>query len=136
MLPKAAYGLACDLFDGIAAAAELTAVKESRTSAGEVIARAFALAADTAIETRDYGVMTVAELERLVRRARATGRRRSLLRHLPRPNASADRLSPDQLGPLRPRHLRHHDGNDWHRRERAPSARFEFRRVPERKPFR
>jgi hypothetical protein len=36
----------------------------------------------------------------------------ALLRQLPRPNAGADRFSPDQLGPLRSRHLRHDDGND------------------------
>ena len=46
VLPKAAYRLACDLFDGIAAAAGLTAVKESRTGRGEVTARMFTLDAD------------------------------------------------------------------------------------------
>src|SRR6516165_3468417 len=34
-LPKAAYALACDLFDGIAAAAGLTAIKERRNAQGE-----------------------------------------------------------------------------------------------------
>src|SRR5215813_11998756 len=33
-LPKAAYALACDLFDGIAAAAGLTAIKEARGGRG------------------------------------------------------------------------------------------------------
>src|SRR5262245_29302845 len=36
----------------------------------------------------------------------------ALLGALSRPNAGAHGLSPHQLGPLRPRHLRHHDGND------------------------
>ena len=35
VLPKAAYALACDLFDGIAAAAGLACVKESRAGRGE-----------------------------------------------------------------------------------------------------
>ena len=65
--------MACDLFDEIAAAAGLTAVKESRTSRGELTARVFELDADTEVETHDHGMMTVAELERLMR---ARGRRR------------------------------------------------------------
>ena len=39
VLPKAAYALACDLFDGIAAAAGLTAVKECRASRGGLTPR-------------------------------------------------------------------------------------------------
>ena len=80
VLPKAAYALACDLFDEIAAAAGLTAVKESRTSRGEATPGCFELDADTEIETRDHGVMTVAELERLMRarQARAPWRRATL----------------------------------------------------------
>ena len=64
VLPKAAYAQACDLFDEIAAAAGLTAVKETR---GEAAAMCFELEADTVIETRDHGAMTVAELERFMR---------------------------------------------------------------------
>ena len=115
VLPKAAYGLACDLFDEIAAAAGLTAVKESRASRGLTL-RCFELDADTEIETRDYGAMTVAELERLMRARAAPGAWRrcdlALLGQLSRSDAGADRLASHQLGPLRPRHLRHDDGND------------------------
>ena len=116
VLPKAAYGLACDLFDEIAAAAGLTAVKESRRPSRGLTPRCFELDADTEIETHDHGVMTVAELERLMRSAAGAWRHAgvdiALLGQLPRPDAGADRLASHQLGPLRPRHLRHHDGND------------------------
>ena len=49
--------------------------------------------------------------------ARARGARQcagnaALLGHLPRSDPGADGQPPHQLGPLRPRHLRHHDGND------------------------
>ena len=71
VLPKAAYGLACDLFDGIAAAAGLTAVKETRGGRGDATPRCFELDADTEIETQDHGVMTVAELERFMRARQA-----------------------------------------------------------------
>jgi hypothetical protein len=67
VLPKAAYALACDLFDGIAATAGLTAVKEARRGRGEATPMCFELDADTEIESRDFGTMTVAELERLMR---------------------------------------------------------------------
>ena len=43
VLPKAAYTLACDLFDGIAAAAGLTAVKEARRGRGEATPMCFEL---------------------------------------------------------------------------------------------
>ena len=86
VLPKAAYGLACDLFDEIAAAAGLTAVKETSASRGAATPRCFELDADTEIETRDHGAMTVAELERLMRARRAHARRCdvALLGQLPR----------------------------------------------------
>jgi hypothetical protein len=70
VLPKAAYAAACDLFDTIAAAAGLNAGKETRNSRGETTPRVFELDADTKIETRDHGAITVAELERFVRAAR------------------------------------------------------------------
>ena len=128
MLPKAAYGLACDLFDGIAAAAGLTAVKESRTSRGEATARMFELDADTEIETRDHGVMTVAELERFMRERRPHGGAATL--------RCSGRFH-DRTRVRTDSHLinwgRHGLGiydtmteTTWHRRERAPSARFEF----------
>jgi hypothetical protein len=139
VLPKAAYALACDLFDGIAAAAGLACVKESRTSRGEVTARLFALEPDTEIETRDHGVMTVAELERLIRQRRPHGDAATLRcsgRFHDRTRARTDS------------HLinwgRHGLGiydtmteTTWHRRERAPSARFEFLgQLQARSPFR
>src|SRR5262249_44127147 len=68
VLPKAAYALACDLFDEIAQAAGLAAVKGS--SKGEAELRRFELDADTEIETRDHGTMMVAELERFMRKQR------------------------------------------------------------------
>ena len=66
--------LACNLFDEIAAAAGLTAVKESGGGRG-LSPRCFELDADTVIETRDHGAMTVAELERLMRAAAHATRR-------------------------------------------------------------
>jgi hypothetical protein len=125
VLPKAAFGLACDLFDGLAAAAGLTAV--ARSGQGEAL-QCFELDADTRIETRDWGTMTVAELERLLRARRA--------------NAPATmRCSGSFHDPTRVRtdsHLinwgRYGLGiydtmteTTWHRREWGPSARlFEF----------
>ena len=66
VLPKAAFALVCDLFDGIAAAAGLTAVKERRNSRGEATPRIYELDAGTEVETLDQGTMTVVELERLM----------------------------------------------------------------------
>jgi hypothetical protein len=130
VLPTAAYAQACDLFDGIAAAAGLTALKEYRRARDGAPARCFELDADTAIETRDYGAMAVAELEHLVRTRRAGA------------NAPATlRCSGTFHDPTRVRtdsHLinwgRHGLGiydtmteTTWHRRERGPFAQlFEF----------
>jgi len=124
VLPKAAFAQACDLFDAIAAAAGLTAVKGSNK--GEADLRRFELDADTEIETQDHGVMTVAELERHMR-----GRRNG---------AATIRCSGsfhDQTRVRTDSHLvnwgRHGlgiwdsmTGTTWHRRERAPSATFAF----------
>jgi hypothetical protein len=121
MLPKAAYALACDLFDEIAQAAGLAAISGSR---GEAELRRFELDADTEIETRDHGVLTVTELERLVRRRAHDDVRCSGTFHDP------TRVRTDS-------HLvnwgRHGLGiwdamtdTTWHRRERAPSATFAF----------
>jgi hypothetical protein len=135
MLPKAAYTLACDLFDEIAAAAGLTAVKGS--SKGEAGLRRFELDSDTKIETRDHGTITVAELERFMRKQRGNG-------------AATMRCSGSFHDPTRTRtdsHLinwgRHGLGiwdsmteTTWHRRERAPSELFTFlERLRERNPF-
>jgi hypothetical protein len=134
-LPKAAYGLACDLFDEIVAAAGLIAVKESGARAG-LTPRCFA---DTEIETQDHGVMTVAELERLMR-ARQRG-------DAP---ASTMRCSGSFHDRTRARTDSHLIGwgrfgisiydtmteTTWHRRERAPPALFEFLgQLRERNPF-
>jgi hypothetical protein len=136
VLPKTAYALACDLFDEIAAAAGLTAVKETKNDRGEATPRVFELDADTEIETHDFGVMTVAELERLMRARQG--------------DASIMRCSGSFHDRTRVRtdsHLinwgRHGLGiydtmteTTWHRRERAPSATFEFlTQLQERNPF-
>jgi hypothetical protein len=134
VLPQAAYELACDLFDRIARAAELTAVcGNGRGVAGM---RCFELDADTEIETQDHGVMTVAELERLARTRQA--------------GASALRCSGSFHDRTRVRTDSHLIGRGrygisiydtmtetiWHRRERAPSARFEFlSQLQARNPF-
>ena len=64
VLPKAAFELARNLFDEIAAAAGLAAV--NRSGQGEAKFRHFELDADTEVDTHDWGAMTVAELERLL----------------------------------------------------------------------
>jgi hypothetical protein len=124
VLPKAAFTEACNLFDFIAAAAELTAVKGSGGH-GEAELRRFELEADTEVETRDLGVMTVAELARCVRERR---------------NGATMRCSGTFHDPTRVRtdsHLinwgRHGLGiydtmteTTWHLRTRAPSVTFEF----------
>jgi hypothetical protein len=139
MLPKAAYELTCDLFDGIAAAAGLAAIEHVRNSRDEAT-RVFELDADTEIETQDHGAMMVAELERLVwARQRANAPRVPL------------RCSGSFHDPTRKRLDSHLIGwgryglgifdtmtaVTWHRRERAPSARFEFlAQLQERNPLR
>src|SRR5215831_2931661 len=139
VLPKAAYAAACDLFDAIAAAAGLTAIKETRNNRGEATPRVFELDANTEIETQDYGVMTVAELERLMWARRARANAPSTLR--------CSGSFHDRTRARTDSHLvnwgRHGIGiydtmteTTWHRRERAPSARFEFRgQMLARSPF-
>ena len=137
VLSKAAYGLACDLFDEIAAAAGLTIVQETSASRG-LSPRCFELDADSVIETRDHGAMTVAELECFVRARQAGGA------------ASAMRCSGSFHDRTRVRtdsHLinwgRYGLGiydtmteTTWHRREKAPTALFEFLgQLRERNPF-
>jgi hypothetical protein len=91
VLPQAAYELACDRFDAIAAAAGLTAVNRSGVGNGRGVAglRCFELDADTEIETQEHGRMTVAELECLIRTQRAQAKAPATLRcsgsfHTPR----------------------------------------------------
>ena len=128
VLPKAAFVQACNLFDEIAAAAGLTAIKEARNSRGETTPRVFELDADTEIETQDYGVMTVAELERFMR-ARGAHANTSTLR--------CSGSFHDQTRVRMDSHLinwgRYGLGiwdamtdTTWHRREKAPTALFEF----------
>jgi hypothetical protein len=140
VLPKAAYALACDLFDGIAAAAGLTAIKETGSSRGEATPRVFALDADTEIETRDHGAMTVAKLERFVRARRAPVEATTTLRcsgsfhDRTRVRTDSHLVGWGRYG------LSIYDTmtqTTWHRRERAPSARFEFLgQLQARNPFR
>ena len=139
VLPKAAYAAACDLLDTIAAAAGLTAIKESRNSRGEATPRVFELDADTEIETRDYGVLTVAELERFMRARRAGANALVTLR--------CSGTFHDRTRVRTDSHLiywgRYGLGiydtmteTTWHRRTRAPSARFEFlSQLQARNPF-
>ena len=128
VLPQAAFARLAICFDGIAQAAGLTAVSGARRGAHGASDRCFELDAETAVETADYGTMTIAELERFVRARRAHA------------NAGALRCSGSFHDPTRVRTDSHligwgryglgiHDcmtGITWHRRERAPSALFEF----------
>ena len=137
VLAKAAYAHACDRFDEIAAAAGLTAVRETR---GEAAAMCFELDTDTVIETRDHGAMTVAELERLLRRQHRGANTPVTLRcsgafHDPtRVRTDSHLINWGRYG------LGIYDTmteTTWHRRERAPSARFEFLgQLQARNPFR
>lgn len=121
VLPRAAYALACEQFDKIAAAAGLSAISGGGARTGM---RRFELAADTKIETQDYGVMTVAELERLVRSQAALRLRCSGSFHdRTRVRTDSHLVNWGRFG------IGIWDAmaeTTWHRRERAPSARFEF----------
>jgi hypothetical protein len=126
VLPKAAYAAACDLFDEIAAAAGLTAVKEARARS-ESAAMCFELDADMVVETREHGAMTVAELERLMRarqaREASTVRCSGSFHDRTRVRTDSHLINWGRYG------LGIYDTmteTTWHRRERAPSARFEF----------
>jgi hypothetical protein len=135
VLPKAAYGLACDLFDEIAATAGLTTVKESSAGPG-LSPRCFELDVGTVIETRDHGAMTVAELERLMwaRGAAQTLRCSGSFHDRTRKRTDSHLINWGRYG------LGIYDTmteTTWHRRERAPSARFEFLgQLQGRNPFR
>src|SRR5262245_56378577 len=129
VLPKAVYAAACDLFDGIAAAAGLTAIKETKNGRGEATPRVFELDADTEIETQDYGVMTVAELERFMRARRAGTNAPSTLRCSGRFHDRTRARTDSHLINWGRHGLGIYDTmteTTWHRRERAPSATFTF----------
>ena len=141
VLPKVAYTQACDLFDEIAAATGLTAVKAAARGGGGAGPKCFELDADTKIETQDHGVMTVAELERFMRARRAHADARTTLR--------CSGSFHDQTRVRTDSHLIHWSRRcglgiwdamtetTWHRRERAPSARLEFLgQLQARNPFR
>ena len=92
--------------------------------------RCFELDADTEIETHDHGAMTVAELERLMRARQARG-------DMPASTLRCSGSFHDRTRVRTDSHLinwgRYGLGiydtmteTTWHRRERAPSARFEF----------
>jgi hypothetical protein len=66
VLPKSAYAAACDLFDEIAATAGLASL--ASRNGGKAPLKCFELEADTEVDTREFGAMTVAEIERLLRR--------------------------------------------------------------------
>ena len=126
VLPKAAYAAACNLFDEIATAAGLTAVKEARARS-ESAAMCFELDADMVVETREYGAMTVVELERLMRarqaREASTVRCSGSFHDRTRVRTDSHLINWGRYG------LGIYDTmteTTWHRRERAPSARFEF----------
>jgi hypothetical protein len=139
-LPKAAYALACDLFDGIAAAAGLTAIKEARGGRGDAALKCFELDADTEIETHTLGAMTVAELERFMRARHAHASAPTTLRCSGSFHDRTRRRTDSHLINWGRHGLGIYDTmteTTWHRRERAPSARFEFLgHLQARNPFR
>jgi hypothetical protein len=123
VLPKAAYGLACDLFDEIAKAAGLATI--TTQDQREAASRCFELEADTLIETRDHGAMTVAELERLAgaRDARTALRCSGSFHDRTRVRTDSHLINWGRYG------ISIYDTmteTTWHRREKAPTARFKF----------
>jgi hypothetical protein len=127
VLSQAAYAEVCNLFDQIAAAAGLAVVKRARHGRDEMMC--FELDADTEVETRDFGPMTVAELERFLRargaRANAPGTLRcsGSFHDSTRVRTDSHLINWGRYG------LGIFDTmteTTWHRREREPSALFEF----------
>jgi hypothetical protein len=126
ILPKTAYSEACNRFDDIASAAGWTAVKERRRGGPDgATLRIFELDAETTVDTDALGEMTIAELERLARRRRNAGALRcsGSFHDETRRRTDSCLINWGRYG------LGVHDcmtGETWHRRERAPTARFEF----------
>ena len=126
VLPKAAYSEVCNRFDEIAGAAGWTAVKERRRGGPDGAAlRIFELDAETTVDTDTLGEMTIAELERLVRKPRNAGALRcsGSFHDETRRRTDSCLINWGRYG------LGVHDcmtEETWHRRERAPTARFEF----------
>jgi hypothetical protein len=130
VLPKVAYAAACDIFDGIAAAAGLVAIARD---VGNAAFRRFELEANTVIETQIHGAVEVAELERFVRAAPATLRCSGTFHDRTRARTDSHLINWGRYG------LGIYDTmteTTWHRRDRAPSAQFNFlRQLRERNPF-
>ena len=126
ILPKVAYAGACNQFDEIAKAAGWTAVKERRRGGSDgATLRIFELDAETTIDTDTLGEITVAELERLMRGRRDAGALRCSggFHDETRKRTDSHLINWGRYG------LGVHDcmtEETWHRRERAPSATFEF----------
>ena len=121
-----------------AATANPGAIREVKGSGGqgEAELRCFELDADTEIETRDYGTMTVAELERFMRARRdgaATLRCSGTFHDPTRVRTDSHLINWGRRG------LGIWDSmteTTWHRRERAPSATFTFlEQLKKRSPF-
>ena len=115
-------------------------VKESRTGrGGKGTPRCFELDADTEIETRDLGTMTVAELERLMRARRAGANAPATLRCSGSFHDSTRVRTDSHLINWGRHGLGIYDTmteTTWHRRDRAPSARIEFLgQLQQRNPF-
>jgi hypothetical protein len=124
-LPLSAFDAACDKFDKIAAAAGLVMVKNSDRAAGS---RLFELDAGTKIDVQGSGVMTVAELEPLVRPV-GLQRRNSSLRCSGSFHDATRTRTDSHLISWGNRGLGVWDAMTdvtWHRRERATPAVFEF----------
>jgi hypothetical protein len=138
VLPKAGFAAACDLFDGIAAAAGLTALV--RRGGGEALLKCFELDAETEVETQDFGTMTVAEIEHLMRARKAGANAPATLRCSGSFHDSTRVRKDSHLINWGRYGLGIYDTmteTTWHRRERAPSARFEFlSQLQGRRPFR
>jgi hypothetical protein len=129
VLPKATYARACDLFDKIAAADGLIAVKEAKRGRNGAPVLCFELDADTEVETQAYGPMTVAELERLMRERRRAANAPTTLRCSGTFHDSTRVRTDSHLINWGRYGLGIYDTmteTTWHRRERAPSARFTF----------
>jgi len=134
VLPRVAFATACDLFNELAAGAGLKAVQERWGTAAR---RIFELDADTEVETHDYGAMTVVEIERLLRQrsrnSRTTLRCSGSFHDRTRVRTDSHLINWGRYG------IGIYDTmteTTWHRRERGPSARFEFlAQLRERSPF-
>jgi hypothetical protein len=133
VLPKALFPFVCNVFDQIAEAAGLTAVKRSSKHA---VRKRFELDADTEIETQDYGTKTVAKLEEFLRSWRRDGETAYIRCSGTFHDATRVRRDSHLVGIGR-YGISIYDTmteSTWHRRDRAPCERYEFL-LRERNPF-